>query len=690
MKNPILITLNDNSHVEVGDPFVLRFNGKYYLYCSTCDDAEGIRCFISDDLINYTYYGLVAESPLLSYAYAPEVILHNDEFIMVTSPKGNGHYFLKSNSPLGPFEFITDNLKNMIDGSLVLDKNNELHFLRADHNGIAYLDFKNNKLSNRKDILPQISNAWTEGPSMTYFNGHYYITYCGNDVLSPSYRVKVACSKNMDSHYIVSPSPLLLSTQEGFAGHGHNSVVLGPNLDEYYVAYHKLDWVNERQTTRYLCLNRLYFNLSDCTCNASNFEVMDPKRPDFEGYASDLELVEEKLLSSEITDKKYTAEFNFKGFTDVILGYQDEDNYSIISFKEKIEIYDIFKGTKILRKTITSKFNFNHFHTLRVINDLKCELLIDNVHFHYTSNFHPGKLGYGYKEEGLHYTAFTNSVYTKSMINVPHIVPGKIEANYTDTKIHLKSEEEIYSMCLKKDDCISYKVVCKESGIYKLFAKMANITCNIEVSTSKTSETITLKANESEYHFNYRFITNLHLDCDDEVTIKVLSGKFDFRYLMTQSLLECSDEITPAMLENSGEYYLFTKSNNQAEIFFELTGDCCDNLFGLIFNATNYTSWHSNKTLKCLGYFVGFDNGLLVVDYCQYDRSRIYDKPYRLLPDKTYSLKVLIKDNLIYVYINNKLEISTSLKYDQGYGLSGVYKSKHSNVKILEYKDGDQ
>ena len=39
MKNPFLITLKDNSHVEIGDPFILRFNGVYYLYCSTCDDA---------------------------------------------------------------------------------------------------------------------------------------------------------------------------------------------------------------------------------------------------------------------------------------------------------------------------------------------------------------------------------------------------------------------------------------------------------------------------------------------------------------------------------------------------------------------------------------------------------------------------------------------------------------------------
>jgi beta-xylosidase len=102
----------------------------------------------------------------------------------------------------------------MIDGSFVLDKNNNLHFVRADHNGIAYLDVKNNKLTNRKDLLPQIGHAWTEGPSITYINGRYYATYCGNDVISSSYRIKIASSDKIDRDYVVQDTPLLISTDK--------------------------------------------------------------------------------------------------------------------------------------------------------------------------------------------------------------------------------------------------------------------------------------------------------------------------------------------------------------------------------------------------------------------------------------------------------------------------------------------
>ena len=34
MKNPYQIKLKDNSIYSIGDPFILRYNGRYYLYPS--------------------------------------------------------------------------------------------------------------------------------------------------------------------------------------------------------------------------------------------------------------------------------------------------------------------------------------------------------------------------------------------------------------------------------------------------------------------------------------------------------------------------------------------------------------------------------------------------------------------------------------------------------------------------------
>ncbi len=690
MKNPILVTIEDNKHVEIGDPFIFRFNGRYYLYCSTCDEVEGIRCFTSDDLVNFSYYGLVAKSPILKHAYAPEVIYHNGEFIMCTSPRGNGHYFLKSDSPLGPFEFITDNIKNMIDGSFVLDNNNKLHFLRADHNGIVYLDVVDNKLANRKDIIPQISHAWTEGPSMIYFNKYYYITYCGNDVLSSSYRIKIASSRYIDKDYRVQHSPLLVSTKEGFSGLGHNSLVLGPSLDEYYVAYHKLDWLDEHHTTRYLCLDRLYFNGRDCSCNPSNFEVLSPKRPDIECHINEdnkLEIVSDKLLTPIILKDKFTSEFNFEGYTDLVISYVDELNYSLISFKDNIEIYEIENGRKYLRSKKNVKFDFSKFHTIRLINDEKCEIYIDNVYIFDTKKFYSGKCGFLNKDKGLYYFAVTNSTNSESLKNLPIVIPGKIEANYLNSdSALLKNEDEINSLFLKKGETLSFKVIGESNRKYKLFARMNNFPCRLLLTIGNKEENISLDNLESDYLFNLRYLTDIELNKEEEIKIKVLKGKFDVQYLKIDEIIIEDNQITNQDLDRNGEYYLFSKNSSSLSLDFNLTGSD-DNLFGLIINSTNYSSWRSNKNLSLMGYFVGFDKGLLVVDYCQYDRVRIYDKPYRLLENVDYTLKVILNDNLIKVYINDNLEIETTLKYDEGYGKCGVYKSKYSKVKLFNYTE---
>ncbi|MBT2291825.1 family 43 glycosylhydrolase [Paenibacillus albidus] len=94
-----------------GDPYILKFNGTYYLYVSTVDDQTGIKVWSSADLLNWTYQGLCATDPITKAAYAPEVFYHADgNFYMYTSPGGGGHYVLKSSSPLGPFIPVTGNV----------------------------------------------------------------------------------------------------------------------------------------------------------------------------------------------------------------------------------------------------------------------------------------------------------------------------------------------------------------------------------------------------------------------------------------------------------------------------------------------------------------------------------------------------------------------------------------------------
>lgn len=681
MKNPFLITLNDNSHVEIGDPYILRFNGKYYLYCSTCDDLEGIRCFISDDLVNFKYYGEVASSPLLKHAYAPEVIYKDDEFIMATSPRGNGHYFLKSKSPLGPFEFISDNLNNMIDGSFINDKNNNLHFIRADHNGIAYLDYKNNKLINRKDVLPQVSKAWTEGPSIIYHKGYYYATYCGNDVLSDNYRIKIASSKYIDRDYKVMDSPLLLSTEKDFYALGHNSLVLGPSLNEYFVCYHTLKRL-DKGTTRFMCLDRLYLNNEDATCNYSYFNIEDPKRPDFEcdiNIENKLVKTNNFLLNNEELDK-FISEFNFKNETSIIVSYLDELNYIRIDFKNNlINFHEIINGEEkeILEKKV--RFNFNHFHSIRLINDKSLELFIDNIPILKNKKIPKGKIGYINKEKDLYYMCYTKGNYLSNLKKDKVVLNNKISCINFDKSFNSKS------LRIKKGERTFVNVISNKKQKYRLFIKMKNKNVTLKVSSSLENRIIEIKKNENAYEFSNRFIGELEIDRNDKIELEVIKGELDFIYLNVYSIL---DETSLSLdLINKKDFYLFNKYVSKQSLNFS-TSKKDDSLFGLIINAENYCDFRSVKDTKYHGYFVGFENDLLVVDYCQYDRVRIYDKPYRLIKNKEYKLTVEYLENIIKVYINDKLEIITDLKYDTCYGKTGIYKNKYSRIRILDYKEG--
>ena len=130
--NPVNLPVAGGSN-EAADPFVYRFNGKYYLYMTT--GGEKVRCYVSNDLLHWEassngpspgicYEGTTGNK-IGNIPYAPEVIYYDGYFYMVTSPHGDGHYILKSESPEGPFQDITGNFGKSIDGSFFIDEDEQ-------------------------------------------------------------------------------------------------------------------------------------------------------------------------------------------------------------------------------------------------------------------------------------------------------------------------------------------------------------------------------------------------------------------------------------------------------------------------------------------------------------------------------------------------------------------------------------
>jgi beta-xylosidase len=160
----------------VGDPFVMRYKGVYYLYVSTKDNNVGVKCFSSRDLINWTDAVMCSTDEITKGAYAPEVVYWNGKFYMYTSPAGNGHYVLSGDSPTGPFTVITSNVGRSIDGSVFINDDGNWYFYHASGSGILGCTMSSpTTFGSDVNVGACMGNNWTEGPGVIKRNGVYYL-----------------------------------------------------------------------------------------------------------------------------------------------------------------------------------------------------------------------------------------------------------------------------------------------------------------------------------------------------------------------------------------------------------------------------------------------------------------------------------------------------------------------------------
>ena len=368
----------------IGDPFVLRHNGKYYMYPSSStaeNGVTGIKVFSSNDLVNWTYEGFALEAAEAEQAYAPEVIYYNGWFLMCQSgPKGAGHLIYKSDSPVGPFEAITDNFGYRIDGSLWLDDAGELYLLHCpiknqQSNGIYITKMDMNTMTPTGEdmkLTASLDGKWVEGPGFFRRGDYLYLTYSGNKVTEDNYRIAYSYLLGSDPMgTFVQPENNILMLETGpdnFRGLGHNSNVIGPNLDSWYAAYHNLVSVDGPQR-RYM-LDQLVTNGSQVLANGPTYWSMPvPKRPDLE-----ISGVESGWFSDASSQNVYTAEFNFipedGSISMMAFGYVDENNYRLVTWDAdatELFLIAVVDGEQTVLGSATVDFLMSGvLHTVRI------------------------------------------------------------------------------------------------------------------------------------------------------------------------------------------------------------------------------------------------------------------------------------------------------------------------------------
>lgn len=461
-----------------GDPFVMRHNGIYYLYVSTKDFRTGIKAWQSEDLVNWSYAGLVTEDPVSTGAYAPEVVYWNGYFYLYTSPAGKGHYVFRSESPTGPFERMTENLGMSIDGSVFIDDNGSWTFTHAGTEGIVGVPMDSpSSFGFGAPIAGTFLGHWTEGSMIIKRGGTYYMTFTGNHVFSKGYRIQYAVSQDSPLGPYTSPSnnPIIISTDQSFNGLGHSSTVMGPDLDSYYIVYHNLVGRSaEGPPVRQMNIDRLVFNgeIMDAV-GPTNYSQPVPSRSSFEGRPGTGQGDWEEhsaegegsfTLSKLTASDRYTAEFNLRltepagpdTSVGAVFAYVDSKNYSMAELHPsdgKLSLAVVVNGERTVKAEaeLPADMNYERLHTIRIENDeygvrayFDGMLKIDNK-----ESAVPGKIGYmsrnGKADYG--YTAFSNHAGGSSDFETPKALPGSIEAVH-----YLQGEHRGYSVSERATD----------------------------------------------------------------------------------------------------------------------------------------------------------------------------------------------------------------------------------------------
>lgn len=513
-QNPVLDYQSDHAWpgYGFGDPFVMRYNGVYYLYVSTKDGSIGIKCWSSQDLVNWTYEGLCTQDPVTRGAYAPEVYYYNGYFYMYTSPAGNGHYVLRSTSPTEGFKVVTDNMGMSIDGSVCIDNDGKWYFYTAGHGAMQVYDMTSPTQMQRGRPIRSVSvnGAWTEGAMVVYHDGYYYITYTGNHVLSPSYRILYGVSDQSPLSFEQMPdhNPLLISTAGDVLGIGHSSTVKGPDLDSYYIVYHAL---LDTLPNRTMNIDRIVFN-------GKHMEIIGPtvtpqQAPDMpdvyhhfapgsslKGWSlkgslgsgrAGLCLTENSMLICKTHfEGDFTAEYNVTfiagtGQAGALFAYTDEDNFGACYFspEEQKVIIEITVAGKTTRTELDTVRSFNENTRFDCLQSLQIERSGKNYTFYMNdrllgtvenSELTGGAIGYISQngEASFGFIGGTGAVggygaadQFKTVSDQVGFIPAYEALEATDT---LVLDQGVRVVPLSSGGSLSYRILAAESGTYDL------------------------------------------------------------------------------------------------------------------------------------------------------------------------------------------------------------------------------
>jgi beta-xylosidase len=279
------------------DPFVLRHEDHYYAYGTSGQPLTEGRAFEvlhSTDLVNWTSVGGALEPLRDENArdyWAPEVAFHDGRFFMYYSAgvgdKGHQLRVAIADRPEGPFRdagvvltgddpftidaspFRDDDgqwylfyARDFLDGdragtALAVDRLTDMTRLAGDRRTVLRATADWQIFRRNREMYGEVYDWFTlEGPFVVKRQGRYWCFYSGGAWEEPNYGVSYAVADHPLGPWTEpdSDGPTLLRSIPGtVVGPGHNSVVVGPDGQDYIV-YHAWD---ASKTARRMCIDRV-------------------------------------------------------------------------------------------------------------------------------------------------------------------------------------------------------------------------------------------------------------------------------------------------------------------------------------------------------------------------------------------------------------------------------------------------
>ena len=291
----IFITLSYTNPVWDGylaDPHVMFANGYYYAYgTGQTEDGKHFPILRSKDFASWEFVDGALEplkNPAMKEYWAPEVAEHNGKFYLYYAGDMKQRVAV-ADSPEGPFKdtgkLMFPELEFSIDGHPFKDPLSGKWYLffakdffdKRPGTALAVVELADDMISTKGPVhtvirafsdwqIYQRNRHWydkdwpawhtIEGAAVVYKDGKYYCFYSGGNWQTPGYGVGCGISDTITGPYTdlwsKTKASVLSSIEDKLIGPGHNSVMLGPDKETYFIVYHS--W-NAQRTARQMCID---------------------------------------------------------------------------------------------------------------------------------------------------------------------------------------------------------------------------------------------------------------------------------------------------------------------------------------------------------------------------------------------------------------------------------------------------